>query len=348
MNPITTSFLVVGFLGLFLGIGGSVGIVPLAVFNCSTCYVPGTNSGTVPGIPTCSGTNTICPNVVFLEKGYKLVGWINGTYALGVTIDNNPSAYDTSYVQFSPSTGKGCGTNGGTCLFSFNVSSIRQTGGAFYEAFSYTFPGGWTYPGTFPGSYNLNTQIIYTQTSLGVTSKVSLYTVPQPISIPGNQTFSNCGNSCFSLSAGFSFSLSGLFGAFNDTSAVTGGSVANATWSFGDGSTATGTRVTHVFTAVGQYRVSETVVAQNTGGVQQLFATTTLPVNITLSQVGPLIKGQTNPTTSGSLGFFHPSLVDGILIGASVALILAAWLPKHPVVILGAVAAGGTLGGLLL
>ncbi len=328
MNPVSTALFGIGIFGLVVGLIGGFGVLGLQLAT---------------GPPTCSGTNTICPTFALVEKGYKLQGWINGTYAPGVTIDNNPTGFDTTYIQISPSSGKGCSQYGGTCLLSFNVSTIKQSGGAIAETFSYAFPG----VANLVGSYTIDAQILYTMPAGccpgGTPARVSLYTATYPLTIPGNQSTTSCGNSCFTLSPGFSYATSGLFASFNDTSAVTTGAVANATWTFGDGGQGSGRSVTHVYASVGTYTVTEAVTAQVTGGVQQLFGKTTETLNITLGKIG----GQTNVAGPPSSPF-HPTVVDGVLIGASSALLLAAWIPKHPIAIAGAVGAGAVLGGFLL
>jgi serine protease len=75
--------------------------------------------------------------------------------------------------------------------------------------------------------------------------------------------------------ASFSVATSGLTASFTDKSTDSDGSIASHSWTFGDGSTSTGTNPSHTYAAAGTYTVKETV-KDNAGASSSKSASVTV------------------------------------------------------------------------
>ena len=84
--------------------------------------------------------------------------------------------------------------------------------------------------------------------------------------------------------AAFTSTVSGLTAAFDASASTDDGSITSYAWTFGDGSSATGTQPSHTYTAAGSYTVSLTVT-DNTGSTGTKTASVTVTTGPATSTV---------------------------------------------------------------
>ena len=132
--------------------------------------------------------------------------------------------------------------------------------------------------------------------------------------------------------AGFTQAASGLSAGFSGAlSSDADGSIASYAWSFGDGTTASGVVVTHVYASSGTYTVTLSVtdnLGASTSAVQRLTVTPLAPLNV--SPVASFSSGTNNLTatfdarasldTDGSIASYAWSFGDGTLATGSTAI----------------------------
>jgi PKD domain len=140
-----------------------------------------------------------------------------------------------------------------------------------------------------------------------------------------------------SLTPSFSTAFSHQTGFFNDTTTASGGdSIASVAWTFGDGGTGTGSKVSHTYPEKNEsYNVTETVT-----DVHGRTFTATTVVTITASGAGlNVYLSAPTPTV------FTWSATVGALLGAGIFLLIGAFVLMEQPWWLGVLVAAGAGGG---
>jgi len=375
MNP---TAIVLGIAGILLVVGilGTIGIVPLATANGSSC----------------TQYEVLCYTENVNTHGFVIYGWINGTLVGGWEILNQTHSpttpwIDTGYapmISVVPSTGPcvtvGCAQNQTYETFATSVvngpvsttspSSLTTFSISFAFNVSTTSPYGAIGLGSGPlgnGSYTVDPQIPY---ECVVFNKTGCYggtsgaTAANPsirvdgirsigISLPSDSSTSGSqgcpGANCYAVTAGFVSSVSGFTASFKDNSTLAGAKILSIEWKFGDGSSGNGSKVSHAYLASGSFPVTEVVTVAPSNGAVAAGDLTSSYTGVVLIGSGSNVttfQGSTNSISSG-LALLSP-LDLAFLIGPIATFVALAAPPLRNPVALGAILVVFTILGYVL
>ena len=188
----------------------------------------------------------------------------------GVTAPGGDLAF--SNQPYNIDVGSSCGVNFVNSGSAGTLDGYTMTlGHEWHEMMSDQFPaGGWTNKtgGSLNGQENSDECAWLAPGTAGGAANVAFATGTFAEQASWSNDTGNCALSHAIvthggevLTAGFSFTTSGLTANFTDSSTDSGGTISGHSWNFGDGATSTATSPSHTYASANTYSVTETVTS---------------------------------------------------------------------------------------
>jgi len=305
MNQWSGILAVIGVVGLLVGIFGAIGTIPGLAVTCPTTAIVGGSTA----LPRCGGTPEI--------TAYLPVA--PGTTGANVTISG--AYYPSGMTQPVVSLSIDSASVALTATTKVNSVDAYTNGPAFYTL----SPGNHTAKATATSSY-LGTK--YSATSESIAFIVG----------SNSRCQINCNTTKWSITPAFKYtSTSAGVLTVIDTSTVSGVTGVTFAWTFGDGSTGSGSNATHTYAASGGYTVTDKVTGTTYLGVATASASHV--VNITVGTTTPNNQTCGTPTTPICVSTGPPppapsvepfNAATGLLIIGFGGLFVAAIIPGNP------------------